>query len=285
MKNNALWIHERAVELQLRLRVEAHCHSAGHRAYERRLAQSIIMHLPAWTYKENDRATQDCDRVRADPAALSGTMFSWNGMAIRKNLDGVAMFLATTSPPTSTIATYLTSGDSASSSRGVLLDTDTALFALTLVSEPPYVISSTLTPSPRENPLNAFANKLSWGGERRHLPLRIIIRLVRRRRRTHPVRSWQAMRCVFQRERDQRVPKGVAATLRLQLSLSCGFYPRTLSLVLLDEGPHALSSWECRFASSLLPRHTEPSRRRSAAPAFSRAIIVIYWVIIMNFTI
>jgi hypothetical protein len=34
MMNNALWIPERAVELQLRLCVEAHCRSAGHRAYE-----------------------------------------------------------------------------------------------------------------------------------------------------------------------------------------------------------------------------------------------------------
>jgi hypothetical protein len=33
MMNNALWIPERAVELQLRLCVEAHCRSAGHRAY------------------------------------------------------------------------------------------------------------------------------------------------------------------------------------------------------------------------------------------------------------
>jgi hypothetical protein len=32
--NNALWIPERAVELQLRLCVEAHCRSSGHRAYE-----------------------------------------------------------------------------------------------------------------------------------------------------------------------------------------------------------------------------------------------------------
>jgi RNase H-like domain found in reverse transcriptase len=31
--NNALWIPERAVELQLRLCVEAHCRSAGYRAY------------------------------------------------------------------------------------------------------------------------------------------------------------------------------------------------------------------------------------------------------------
>jgi hypothetical protein len=34
MMNNALWIPERAVELQLRLCVEAHCLSTGHRAYE-----------------------------------------------------------------------------------------------------------------------------------------------------------------------------------------------------------------------------------------------------------
>jgi hypothetical protein len=34
MMNNALWIPERAVELQLRLCVEAHCRSAGHRAHE-----------------------------------------------------------------------------------------------------------------------------------------------------------------------------------------------------------------------------------------------------------
>jgi hypothetical protein len=34
MMNNALWIPERAVELQIRLCVEAHCRSAGHRAYE-----------------------------------------------------------------------------------------------------------------------------------------------------------------------------------------------------------------------------------------------------------
>jgi Integrase zinc binding domain len=34
MMNNALWIPECAVELQLRLCAEAHCRSAGHRAYE-----------------------------------------------------------------------------------------------------------------------------------------------------------------------------------------------------------------------------------------------------------
>jgi hypothetical protein len=34
MMNNALWILERVVELQIPLCVEAHCRSAGHRAYE-----------------------------------------------------------------------------------------------------------------------------------------------------------------------------------------------------------------------------------------------------------
>jgi hypothetical protein len=34
MMNNALWIPEPAVELQLRLCVEAHCRSEGHRVYE-----------------------------------------------------------------------------------------------------------------------------------------------------------------------------------------------------------------------------------------------------------
>jgi hypothetical protein len=34
MMNNALWIPESAVEVQLRLCVEANCRSAGHRAYE-----------------------------------------------------------------------------------------------------------------------------------------------------------------------------------------------------------------------------------------------------------
>jgi hypothetical protein len=34
MMNNAQWIPERAVELQLRLCVDSHCRSAGHRAYE-----------------------------------------------------------------------------------------------------------------------------------------------------------------------------------------------------------------------------------------------------------
>jgi hypothetical protein len=39
MMNNALWIPERAVELQLRLCVEAYCRSAGHRAYEATLGE------------------------------------------------------------------------------------------------------------------------------------------------------------------------------------------------------------------------------------------------------
>jgi hypothetical protein len=68
------------------------------------------------------------------------------------------------------------------------------------------------------------------------------------------------------------VPKGVAATLRMQLSPSCGFYARTLSLVLLEDGPHASSSWVSRFASSLRTRHTVPSRHQSAARALSAAL-------------
>jgi hypothetical protein len=47
MMNNALWIPERAVELQLRLCVEAHCRSAGHRAYEATLG--AIKEYVAWT--------------------------------------------------------------------------------------------------------------------------------------------------------------------------------------------------------------------------------------------
>jgi RNase H-like domain found in reverse transcriptase len=47
MMNNALWIPECAVELQLRLCVEAHCRSAGHRAYEATLG--AIKEYVAWT--------------------------------------------------------------------------------------------------------------------------------------------------------------------------------------------------------------------------------------------
>jgi Integrase core domain/Integrase zinc binding domain len=47
MMNNALWIPERAVELQIRLCVEAHGRSAGHRAYEATLG-AIKEHV-AWT--------------------------------------------------------------------------------------------------------------------------------------------------------------------------------------------------------------------------------------------
>jgi hypothetical protein len=42
MMNNAIWIPERAVELQLRLCVEAHCRSAGHRAYEATCDRYIV---------------------------------------------------------------------------------------------------------------------------------------------------------------------------------------------------------------------------------------------------
>jgi Integrase zinc binding domain/Integrase core domain len=52
MINNALWIPERAVELQLRLCVEAHCRSAGHIAYEATLG-AIKMYV-AWTTMAKD---------------------------------------------------------------------------------------------------------------------------------------------------------------------------------------------------------------------------------------
>jgi Integrase zinc binding domain len=52
MMNNALWIPERAVELQLRLCVEAHCLSAGHRAYESTLG--AIKEYVAWTTMAKD---------------------------------------------------------------------------------------------------------------------------------------------------------------------------------------------------------------------------------------
>jgi hypothetical protein len=45
--NNSLWIPERAVALQLHLCVEAHCRSAGHRAYEATLGE--IEEYVAWT--------------------------------------------------------------------------------------------------------------------------------------------------------------------------------------------------------------------------------------------
>jgi Integrase zinc binding domain len=52
MVNNALWIPERAVELQLRLCVQAHCRSAGHRAYEATLG--AIKEYVAWTTMAKD---------------------------------------------------------------------------------------------------------------------------------------------------------------------------------------------------------------------------------------
>jgi Integrase zinc binding domain len=52
MMNNALWIPERAAELQLRLCVEAHCLSAGHRAYEAMLG--AIKEYVAWTTMAKD---------------------------------------------------------------------------------------------------------------------------------------------------------------------------------------------------------------------------------------
>jgi Integrase zinc binding domain len=52
MMKNTLWIPERAVELQLRLWVEAHCRSAGHRAYEATLG--TIKEYVAWTTMAKD---------------------------------------------------------------------------------------------------------------------------------------------------------------------------------------------------------------------------------------
>jgi Integrase zinc binding domain len=52
MMNNALWIPERAVELQLRWCVEAHCRSADHRAYEATLGP--IKEYVAWTTMAKD---------------------------------------------------------------------------------------------------------------------------------------------------------------------------------------------------------------------------------------
>jgi hypothetical protein len=52
MMNNSLWIPERAVELQLRLCVEAHCRSAGHRAYK--AIPGAIKEYVAWTTMAKD---------------------------------------------------------------------------------------------------------------------------------------------------------------------------------------------------------------------------------------
>jgi Integrase zinc binding domain len=52
MMNNELWTPERAVELQLSLCVEAHCRSAGHRAYEATLG--AIKEYVAWTTMAKD---------------------------------------------------------------------------------------------------------------------------------------------------------------------------------------------------------------------------------------
>jgi Integrase zinc binding domain len=52
MMNNALWIPEYAVDLHLRLCVEAHCRSAGHRACEATLG--AIKEYVAWTTMAKD---------------------------------------------------------------------------------------------------------------------------------------------------------------------------------------------------------------------------------------
>jgi hypothetical protein len=66
MMNNALWIPERAVKLQLRLCVEAQCRSAGHRAYEGTLG-AIKEHV-AWATMGNDG--QGCQGICAELFAL-----------------------------------------------------------------------------------------------------------------------------------------------------------------------------------------------------------------------
>jgi Integrase zinc binding domain len=52
MMNSALWIPECSVELQLRLFLDAHCRSAGHRAYEATLG--AIKEYVAWTAMARD---------------------------------------------------------------------------------------------------------------------------------------------------------------------------------------------------------------------------------------
>jgi hypothetical protein len=48
MMNNALWIPERTVELQLRFSVETYCRSAGHRAYKETLGIIKVWHGQRW---------------------------------------------------------------------------------------------------------------------------------------------------------------------------------------------------------------------------------------------
>jgi hypothetical protein len=50
--SNALWIPERAVELQLSLCLETHCRSKGHRAYDATLG--AIKKYVAWTTMAKD---------------------------------------------------------------------------------------------------------------------------------------------------------------------------------------------------------------------------------------
>jgi Integrase core domain/Integrase zinc binding domain len=52
MMNSALWIPERVVDLLLRLCVEEHCRSAGHRAYDATLG--AIKEYVAWTTMAKD---------------------------------------------------------------------------------------------------------------------------------------------------------------------------------------------------------------------------------------
>jgi hypothetical protein len=64
--NNALWIPERAVELQLRLCVMAHCRSAGHRSYIATLGSN--KKYVAWTTMAKDVKVfvQNCLHCRND---------------------------------------------------------------------------------------------------------------------------------------------------------------------------------------------------------------------------
>jgi hypothetical protein len=68
----------------------------------------------------------------------------------------------------------------------------------------------------------------------------------------------------------------VAATLRLQLSLSYGFCPQKLSLMLLEEGSHAPSIWEWRLESmgiALLIQFTAATYCTKSAPFCGSCIV------------
>jgi hypothetical protein len=60
MMNNALWIPERVIKLQLRLCVEAHCRSAGHRACEATLGAIKTYVVCTTMVKEVKVFVQNC---------------------------------------------------------------------------------------------------------------------------------------------------------------------------------------------------------------------------------